>query len=252
MTTQTIFKEFLIKSITVPESGQSSVGSLVQAVVKGSRALQELPIYPTKGKTTFIPFIKVPGVGDTTYTIGALDLVKELGNASATLTDETDEDTFINVSGALDNVMNSQARLKVENYIADYFSDDARFAPAGGASTISFATIVSHMVTFGDEIIALDGKFVAMVSFANYITMLSTMDNAHRELVKAGIVTLVPIAGMEANKLVLLHTQGVAIDFNIYNLETFRNGEIQADVLYSQFTMAAAADTSYIRNVTLA
>lgn len=252
MTTQTIFKEFLVKSITVPESGQSSVGSLVQAVVKGSRALQELPMYPTKGKTTYIPFIKVPDVDDTTYTIGALDLVKELGNSSATLTDETDEDTFISVSGALENVMNSQARLKIENYIADYFSDDTKFLPAGGASSISFATIVTHMSSFGDAIIALEGKFVAMVSFSNYITILSTMDTAHRELVKAGIITLVPIAGMAADKLVLLHTQGVAVDFNIYNLETFRMAETQADVLYSQFTMAAAADTEYVRNVTLA
>lgn len=249
--TITTFQDYQ-KSITVAESAKHKVLELMDATLKGSKALPLLNKVTLESKHTHIPFLHLPKDTDTTFTIGAIDVTKELENSSAKLVDETDEDTGINLESALDKILISQARMKVENYIADYLSDNTKFTPATGAAAKAFSTIVSTIESFSYQILAIEGSFVALVSFPTYFKLLSTMDNSHRELVKDGFIKLVPICGMEDTKLVVLHTQGVAYGAEIRGVEKERNAESQYTYFITQVAVGVGADSNYVKNITLA
>ena len=240
------------KSITVAESALHKVTSLMDATLKGSKALPLLNKVTLEAKYTHIPFLKLPKDDDVTYVVGALDITKSLENASAKLTDETDEDTGVNLESALDKILISQARMKIENYVADYLSNDTNFTPEAGTSTKDFATIIAAIEAFPYQILAIEGTFVAMVSFPTYFKIMGTMDTAHRELVKEGFVKLGPISGMLDNKLVVLHTQGVAYGADIRGVEKERHADSQYNNFITQLAVGVGADTDYVKNINLA
>lgn len=242
--------ETVNKSLTSSVSGaqDTKVEALRQAVLKGSKILPLLPSITMVGKYTDIPFIHLPDDNDTTYRVGGIQVEKKLLPASAELVDETVEDSSPNLEEALDKILISQARLKVENYIADKMAD---ISPVSGASAKSFATIVDVLKKFPDQALSIEGQFIAIVSPITYFTFLGTMDNAHREMVKQGIVTLVPMNGMGDNDLVVLHTQGIAIGYSIQGVETDREAGQQKDNLLVQASVGFGYDSDYIKHVTL-
>lgn len=239
------------KSLTSSVSGaeDTKVVELRQATLKGSKILPLLPVITMTGKYTDIPFIHLPANDDTTYRVGGLNVEKELLNAKATLVDETVEDASPNLEIALDKILSSQARLKLENYIADKFTSIT--ATTKTASSASFATIVELLKSFPSQALAIEGSFVAVVSPMTYFTFLASMDNSHREMVKQGIVTLVPMNGLDDKALVVLHTQGVAIGFDILGLEKERVASSGKDELIVQLTAGFGYDSDYIKYVAL-
>ncbi|QKE60893.1 hypothetical protein JAVIER_27 [Vibrio phage Javier] len=243
--------ETVNKSATSSVSGaeDTKVETLRQAILKGSWLLPLLPNITMTGKFTDIPFIHLPDDDDTTFRVGGIQVTKELLAAQAVLVDDTVEDSSPNLETALDRILISQARLKVENYIADQMS--AITATAGVASSKSFSTIVELIKKFPNQMLAIEGKFVAVVSPMTHFTILSTMDNAHREMVKSGIITLVPALGMEDDALIMFHTQGVALGYTINGIEKDRDGASQKDNLIVQATAGFGYDSDYIKHVKL-
>ncbi len=243
--------ETVNKSVTSSVSGaeDTKVEILRQAVLKGSRFLPALPMVTMTGKFTDIPFIHLPDDDDTSFRVGGIQVTKEMLLATAKLVDDTVEDASPNLETALDKILISQARLKVENYLADALS--AVTPITGVASAKSFATIVELIKKFPNQMLAIEGKFVAVVSPMTHFTILSTMDNAHREMVKSGIITLVPAIGMEDEALVMFHTQGIAAGYTITGLEKDREAGKQTDNLLVQATVGFGYDAEYIKHVKL-
>lgn len=239
------------KSLTSSVSGaeDTKVVELRQATLKGSKALPLLPMYTMTGKYTDIPFIHLPDDDDTTYRIGGLNVEKSLINTSAELADETTEDASPNMEVALDRILTSQVRLKVENYIADKMT--AVTAQTGVATSKTFDTIVEAIKKFPRQTMSIEGQFVALVSPLTHFTILGTMDNAHREMVKQGIITLVPMNGMGNDDMIVLHTQGVAIGFDIYELEKERKAGDNKDYLLAQLTVGFGYDADYLKHISL-
>lgn len=239
------------KSATSSVSGaeDTKVVEMRQAVLKGSKMLPLLPMVTMTGKFTDIPFIHLPDDDDTTFRVGGINVQKELLSAKATLVDETVEDASPNLEAALDKILISQARLKVENYLADAM---AAITPlTGTASAKSFATIVEVLKKFPRQALSIEGNFVAAVSPLTYFTFLGTMDNAHREMVKQGIITLVPMNGLPQDGLVVLHTQGIAVGYSISGVETDRQAGEQKDNLIVNATAGFGYDADYIKYVKL-
>lgn len=239
------------KSVTSSVTGaeDTKVDTLRQATLKGSKILPLLPTITMTGKYTDIPFIHLPDNDDTTYRVGGLNVEKDMLSARATLVDETVEDASPNLEVALDKILTSQARLKLENYIADKFT--AITPTTGTASATSFATIVTLLKSFPSQALSIEGNFIAVVSPMTYFTFLASMDNAHREMVKQGIITLVPMNGLDDKALVVMHTQGIAIGFDIYGLEKERIASSGKDELIVQLTAGFGYDSDYIKYVVL-
>lgn len=239
------------KSVASSVSGaqETKVDALRQATLKASKVLPLLPTVTLTGKITSIPFIHLPDDDDTTFRVGGIDVTKELLATKAKLVDETVEDASPNLEAALDKIVTSQVRLKLENYIADAMTKVA--SVSGVASAKNFSTIVDLLKKFPRQTLAIEGQFVAVVSPITYFTFLATMDNAHKEMVKEGIVKLVPMNGLDNDALVVFHTQGIAIGYNIYSLEKDREAGSQYTNLVAQLTVGFGYDSDYIKNVKL-
>lgn len=242
--------ETVNKSVASSVSGaeDTKVTELRQATLKGSKVLPLLPDVTLTGKFTDIPFLHLPNDTDTIFSVGGIQVQKELLMASATLVDETTEDANPNMEVALDKILTSQARIKLENYVADRMTTPT---PTSGASAKTFATIVDVIKKFPAQMLAIEGQFLAVVSPMTYFTILGTMDNAHREMVKEGIIKLLPLYGMDDSSLVVLHTQGVALGFTIYGLEKDREASKGQDELIVQVAAGFGYDRDYIKHVKL-
>ncbi|BBL19314.1 hypothetical protein KIT04_145 [Vibrio phage KIT04] len=238
------------KSATSSVSGaeDTKVAALRQTTLKGSKVLPLLPDITLTGKYTDIPFLHLPNDTDTEFSIGGIQVQKELLKASATLVDETTEDATPNMEAALDKILTSQARIKLENYVADRMTTPT---PISGTSDKTFATIVDVIKKFPAQMLAIEGQFLAVVSPMTYFTILGSMDNAHREMVKEGIIKLLPLYGMDDASLVVLHTQGVALGFTIYGLEKDREASKGQTELIVQVAAGFGYDRNYIKHVKL-
>ncbi|AUG85041.1 hypothetical protein FDJ19_gp034 [Vibrio phage Ceto] len=242
--------ETVNKSATSSVSGaeDTKVLALRSATLKGSALLAMLPDVTLTGKYTDIPFLHLPSDMDTIYSVGGIQVEKELLSASATLVDETTEDASPNLEAALDTILTSQARLKLEKYLADKLTTPT---PTAGASSKNFATIVDTIKKFPSQALSIEGQFIAVTSPMTYFALLSTMDNAHREMVKQGIIKLVPLYGVADDALVVLHTQGVAFGFQIYNLEKDREASKGSTDLIVNVAAGFGYDRDYIKHVKL-
>lgn len=240
-----------IKAITINDTAKTKVESLESATLKQSKILSVIRKVTLEGKFTHIPFMHIPGASDTSFKIGAIDITKELKHSEAKLVDETDEDTTVNMESALDSILTSQTVLVAEKYLADYLSDDTNFPPASGASAKNFSTIVSAIASFPNQILAIEGTFVVLTSFPTYLAILATMDTAHKELIKDGIIKLVPVFGITNTKMVVLHTQGVAYGLDFKGVEKYRVADSQFTSFIPQFTIGIGADKDYVRNINL-
>ncbi|AJF40897.1 hypothetical protein AVV29_gp081 [Vibrio phage phi 3] len=245
------FKDYQ-KSITVAPEATHKVEALLQSTIDNSMALKTIRKVTLTGKYTHIPFVKVPDDTATTFTVGAIDIVKELISSVAELTDETDEDTMVNIEQVLDSLLISQAAIKFENYIADYLSNETNFPVNPGVPTAkTFDTILSALESMSYQVLAVDGQLLALMSWPTYVAVLGSMTAAHKELVKEGCVKLVPIAGMSDASMVVLHTQGVAYGGSIYGVEKDRQAGSGKTNMVTQLTVGVGADPSYIRNIKL-
>lgn len=242
------FKEYQ-KSITIRDSEETKVRALELATFKESKLLSILRNLGMPGKYTDVPITKVPAPTDTAFVIGGVRVTKELTNAVGKLTDETLEDSSPNMEVALDNIVTSLSRAKLEKSIADHLVSGT--ATVGSASP-DFATILSLLSKFPETIHATEGKFVAAMSYNTWLTVLSKMTPIQYQLVKDGVVTLAPIVGMDDKKMSVFHTHGVLVGFGIRGIEKERNGSTQSDDLIIQLSIGYGADSDYIKYVTLA
>lgn len=241
----------LLKTVTSNDSAKTKVLALKQAVLKNSIALSTITKVSLTSKHTNIPFLKAPNASASSFVIGGLDVVKELKGPAAKLTDETEEDSNINMEAALDSILTSQSRLVVEKYISDYLTNPANFPVVSGASSKNFTTLLAALKTFPQEIFAIEGNFVALLSYSNYITILSTMTEPQLEMVRRGIIELIPVTGMSDDSGVVLHTHGVVCGFDIAGIEKQRQAGSQYTDLIPQISVGIAGDPEYVKNIKL-
>lgn len=243
--------ESVNKSATSSVSGaeEQKVLSLRQSILKGSTLLSLLPTVTLLGKNTEVPFIRVPAVDETAYLVEGITVPKSTVSASAKLVDETVEDASPNLEEALDKIIISQARLKLEKLVAETMSRTR--ATTGTASAKNFSTIVELLKKFPSPLLSIEGTFIAVVSPTTYLEMLETMTDAHRELVRLGIVTLAPLNGLADNELVVLHTQGVALGYTLKGLEEQRTAGAQYNTILAQATGGFGFDSDFLKRITL-
>lgn len=241
----------LLKTVTSNDSAKTKVLALKQAVLKSSIALSTITKVSLTSKHTNIPFLKAPNASASSFVIGGLDVVKELKGPAAKLTDETEEDSNINMEAALDSILVSQSRLVVEKYISDYLTNPANFPVVGGASTKNFSTLLAALKSFPEQVFSVEGKFLALLSHKNYLSILATMTEAHLDMVRRGIIDLIPVNGMKDSNGVIVHTQGLVCGFEILSVEKQREAGEQFTNLIPQISVGIAGDSDYVKNINL-
>lgn len=240
--------EKYVASITLQDSGKSKVHELVELAIKGSPALDSFYGIELSGKYNYVPILHVPKATDTSFVVGGLDIEKEHITASGLLVDASIEDATANLGDAMDSVLTSQLRIKMEKQVADTL---AAVATETGASAKNVATVVELLKKFDESVFLLEGEFIAFVNYTNYLVIMSTLTLAQKELMDAGVFTIKPMLGLGNDDMIVLHTYGARLGYQNYDIEKDRDAEKGTDTIIASGSVGFGVDTAYVKHVKL-
>jgi hypothetical protein len=234
------------KSLTISDSLRSSVKAIQENVFKNSPVLKALGNTMLTSKLTFVPFTQVPGVSDTAYVVGGLEVTKALHNIQADITDETMEDASINVESSLEDSISAQLRMKLE----------AQLITKLGLLTASVltdnpdvrSTIIKLLAEFNPDVFTIAINTTVVVSYADFFELCFQGD----PLTKQEKLTILPCSSIpnESNDVYILHAHGSAVGYELKTLEHKRKGATGTTEIHAQGTFGAAFSTDFVKRAT--
>ena len=238
----------ILKSITLEDSGKSSHATIQRKALGTSALLGALTNVPLPGKTTYVPFLEVPKVTDTSFVVGGLTLTKKTHQASGTLTDETLEDSNVPLSPVLEDLLAMQLRLKLESDVTAKLKADVTPSVLTGVAPTAPATVIGLLGAL-DPLVFDNSPIIVTCSHARGIELVASTEI--KNLVTAGIVTIAPCTGMTYADIVVLHSHGAKIGYEATALEVDRSPGSQLSTVYVQGTLGSAFSPTYVKRAVI-
>lgn len=236
-----------IKALTLPVSdaaGVTRIEALRAFMVSSSKALAALPKYVLGGKYNLVPYLEIPDKDTTEFKVKGLDLQKTRFFTIANITDETKEDAVPELDSALDIAIAGQAIIKLEEEL----SKKLLALTQAGSGPIDPATAISTIGTFDSKILALPGDVLVFTSHANYLNMHNTMSSVQWRVLED---KLIPMHGLADTDMVVIHTAGAAIGYELKDVEEDRKPETGEDILVSTANFAFDVADGYHARILL-
>lgn len=242
-----VIQQYLNKSITLPtddSTGVTRIEALRALMVASSKALAALPKYELGAKYNKVPYLDIPSKDAVKFLIKGLDLEKGRFVSIADITDETKEDVVPDASEALDVAISGQNILKLEEELAKVLSA----LPQSGAGTMDADTAINTIAGLDSKILALPGKPLVFLSYANLWKIHNTMSSVQKDLL---MDRLIPLHGLTDVDMVVVHTAGAAIGYELRDVETEREAGSGKDILVSSATFAFDVADGYHSRILL-
>lgn len=241
----------IVKSTSSITSGDGVKSTVLEDIMlnvfKDSIFLGAVGNTPIPSKYTFKPYTKVPAIGDTVFVIGGLTLTKVPLTSQATLTDETVEDSAVQISAALQGSLESQIRLELESNIIT--SLKAAIAPTAVAGTTVFEAAKDLLQALSPEVVSMKGELILAISHGSYIDLVVSAPSQHKAL--SNFVTFAPTAALSDTDVVLMHTHGAAVGYSLRAVEVERSAGSQTNLYLAQGFVGSDFATEYVARVEL-
>ena len=238
---------FKQKSLSFGTSAESSVKVLTDFTIASSPLLSAIGTLTLATKYTHVPYVDIPAKDATEYRIGGLSTEKKMFNVSATITDETLEDSSMELKEPLKNTIATQARIKLENLVLTKLRTDIVETELLDNSDAT-STILKLLEEFDPALHAANTPIVVGIAYTTYYQLLvSATSNA---FVKAGLIKLAPSSGVAADEVIMVHPLGSAVGFDLSALEIERNAGKGSQTINAQGTYGASFAPTYVKRAT--
>ena len=233
------------KSITVGESFTTNTASLLINIFNNSPLLRAIGNIPLPSKTTKVPFTLIPEETDTEFVLGELAVTKAIKTTTALITDESIEDSTVDIDSTLMKSLVYLVNLDLEKTLVTKLKADV--ALTTHSETNSRDLILKLIKSYDSAVFSIGGPMIVAVSTGTHIDLI-LQENPVTEI---PFIKLVASPALSDDDVVIIPTSGVAAGYSIQAIESERLASSGATKYHVQGTFGSTFTPVYVKRASL-